>query len=156
MVSGGPCCVRGAQGIHALLDPALYELQDDPDGLARLVADVDREVCNLGALSSPYVVRLVGVTEHPTTGHPEWIVMELADTDLHKHVQRAKPWLRELWGLLCDVLRGLAYVHAVPGLYRDLKAENVGVRVDAASGAVRALLVDAGYMKLGAWRSRGV
>ncbi len=132
------------------MDPGTYNTAEDPEGLARLLADVDREVCNLAAVDSAYVVKLIGVTEHPVTGHPEWIVMQLADADLDRHMVDAKPWLHALWGLLCDVLRGLVAVHALPGIYRDLKAENVGVTVNVATGAAAALLVDAGYMKRGA------
>ncbi len=135
--------------MHALEDPELYGIDDSPEGLAAVLAAANSEVCNLAALRerlAGHVVPLVGVTAHPVTGHPQWIVMKLVDTTLDKHVTRAKPWLHSLWRLLCDVLRGLADVHSLPGIYRDLKGDNVGVMVEP----LTALLLDAGSMKLGA------
>jgi hypothetical protein len=95
-----------SQSLHALEDPELYGIDDSPEELAAVLADANREVCNLAALRerlAGHVVPLVGVTAHPVTGHPQLIVMKLVDTTLDKHVALAKPWLHSLWRLLCDV-----------------------------------------------------
>jgi serine/threonine protein kinase len=84
------------------------------------------------------------------------MVMQLGDADLDKHMDRARPWLQEVWRVLCDVTRGLEYLHALPALHRDLKPKNIVVGL--AQGSIRAgsaKVTDVGTAKMGEWGGVG-
>lgn len=105
-------------------------------------ARVAREVQLVAAVDSPHVVRVVGSGEDE--GRP-FVVMERLDgEDLGAILEREKRLdpARAL-RVVADVLEGLGAVHAVGVIHRDMKPDNVFVRLDG-----RAVVLDFGLSRI--------
>jgi serine/threonine protein kinase len=105
--AAGPCALKLARG----------------RGDARLAREVDL----LGRVQHPNVPRL--------RGHGQWygfpfVVMEWVEGPvLYRWARLCNPSLRQVIGLLAKVAGALAAVHAVGGAHRDMKGDNVLVRM---------------------------
>ena len=104
----------------------------------------------LHSLSHPNVVRLLGVNK---TDMP-CLVMELLNGgslfDLLHGVPEGTPPLPLNWSLsfLKDVAEAIEYLHSLPMAHRDLKSQNIMMRVIGGDGNVEPVLI-------GAWSGLG-
>jgi serine/threonine protein kinase len=110
---------RGAAGPFAL-KLAIYPRDPRFEHEAQLLSIID----------SPYVPQFIayGVWEHPSGAYP-YLVMQLVDgVPLYDWAARRNPSEAQVVRLLAQVARGLESTHAVGGLHRDVKGDNVLVR----------------------------
>jgi hypothetical protein len=132
--------VRGS-GAAVAVKVLKPELVSDPEVVARFF----RERSILTSIDHPCVVRVVDlVVEGETLG----IVMELVEgPDLRRFLrERGTLAPAEAVGVVCQLLDGLAAVHAAGIVHRDVKPENV--LVDVSGGGVRVRLTDFGVARL--------
>ena len=101
------------------------------------------------------VVKVYGTIETPYYYH---IVMEcLSGEDLQTYMQRYRdgmplPLVKRLaW----SVLRGLAVMHGVGALHRDLKPDNIFVELDRAGNVLAFKLIDVGLGRVAARKAEG-
>ena len=137
-VFAGSVRESGASVAVKILKP---ELVSDPEVVARFV----QERAILTSIDDPHVVRVIDlVIEGDTLG----IVMELvAGMDLRRFLrdQRTVP-PAEAVRLTCQLLTGLATVHASGIIHRDIKPENL--LLDVSSGQAILKLTDFGVARL--------
>ena len=117
------------------------ELVSDPEVVARFF----QERSILTSIAHPHVVR---VTDLVVEGETLGIVMELVQgTDLRRFLrERGTLPPGQAVGLVCQLLDGLAAVHAAGIVHRDVKPENV--LVDLAGGQPAVRLTDFGVARL--------
>jgi serine/threonine-protein kinase len=128
----------GAQVAVKVLKP---ELVSDPEVVARFF----QERAILTSISHPHVVR---VTDLVVEGETLGIVMELVQgADLRRFLrERGTLPPGQAIGLVCQLLDGLAAVHAAGIVHRDVKPENV--LTDTAGGQPMIRLTDFGVSRL--------
>jgi len=86
-------------------------------------------------------------SRHPTTPKELLVLrVELCDMDLHKWL-KGNPRVKERWGVLLQIARGLEFIHAKGMTHRDMKPGNVLIKV--ANGRTYAKVGDFGLTKLG-------
>ena len=133
-----------------LLDPELFAADAGTSGHAAVIQDIVAEANMLAALHHDKLLSFRGVCFDSTTGHPKYLVTELADCSLRVWMTRGrgKLSLRHVLRMWCDVAEGLVYLHGFrpePIVHRDLKPENVLVfqrNRGGARGSAGALEVD--------------
>jgi hypothetical protein len=89
-----------------------------------------REAWLLSRIHSPHVPKLYaqGVWEHPQGAFP-YLVMELINGEpLYEWASRRNPTERQVLGVLAQVAHALVATHAVGGVHRDVKGDNVLIR----------------------------
>jgi hypothetical protein len=90
----------------------------------------EHEAQLLSLIHSPHVPQLLddGVWDHPSGAYP-YLVMQLLDgVPLYEWAARRNPSEAQVAGLLAQVARAVEATHAVGGLHRDVKGDNVVVR----------------------------
>jgi hypothetical protein len=90
----------------------------------------EHEAQLLSIIDSPHVPQFIdyGVWEHPSGAYP-YLVMQLVDgVPLYDWAARRNPAEGQVFRLLAQVARALESTHAVGGLHRDVKGDNVLVR----------------------------
>lgn len=123
-----------AKTLHALRNPDMYGLTgpgSDPAAVASVVAEFTKEAETLAAVDHPHVLKFWGVCFGMTNGLrlPKWIITELLPSTLHAFVRL--PGIREAlspWHTLClaaDMAEGIAYLHGLGVIHRDVKPKNV-------------------------------
>jgi serine/threonine-protein kinase len=98
--------------------------------LAHLGGWPEREAALLMRVRHPHVVGFRGCGLHPAEA-PEWFFLAMEYVEgrtLHRWVEEENPGARTAAALVLGVARGLAALHAVGALHRDVKEENVMVR----------------------------
>ncbi len=128
---------EGARPVEAALKLLAPRLEADRADLARFF----REVATLSAIADPHVVRILGAG-YARGRH--YLAMELLRGEtLHALVRRRGPRDPAVVASIgADVARGLAAIHAVGLVHRDVKPANVVLERDG-----RAVLVDLGLAK---------
>ena len=123
-----------AKTLHALRNPEMYGLTgpgSDPLAVSSVLAEFTKEAEMLAAVDHPHVLKFWGVCFGETNGVrlPKWIITELLPFSLHTFVR--VPSIRETmrpWHVLClaaDMAEGLAYLHGLGIVHRDVKPKNV-------------------------------
>ena len=123
-----------AKTLHALRNPEMYGLTgpgSDPLAVSRVLAEFTKEAEVLAAVDHPHVLKFWGVCFGDANGVrlPKWIITELLPFSLHAFVRL--PSIRETmrpWHVLClaaDMAEGLAYLHRLGIIHRDVKPKNV-------------------------------
>jgi len=128
---------RDADGRLVALKLLHPELAGDPDARVR----ARREAAALSRVVSPHVVRIVAIGEDDAAG--PWVATELSFAPRLSDILAESPGglePRRAAMLVAQVLEGLAELHAVGVLHRDLKPDNVFVEVR--SGRELAFLFD--------------
>ena len=135
--AGGGATAEGARPVEAALKLLAPRLEADRADLARFF----REVATLSAIADPHVVRILGAG-YARGRH--YLAMELLRGEtLHALVRRRGPLDPAVVASIgADVARGLAAIHAVGLVHRDVKPANVVLERDG-----RAVLVDLGLAK---------
>ena len=77
-------------------------------------------------LRHPNIVQFIGVKLEPDTMSLQWLVTELADTSLNKHLCARRPVSRaKLLQAMIHIVRGLQCLHSKDLVHRGLKPANV-------------------------------
>ncbi len=114
-----------------LMNPVIYGIESEgtPEYMA-IVKAVMSEADMLATLRHDRILGFNGVCVSAATGHPKYIVVELAENSLRAYLKSLGRLFtpKELARCLEDILSGLAYLHAFkpnPIVHRDLKPENI-------------------------------
>jgi serine/threonine protein kinase len=140
-----------AKTLHALRDPSLYGLTGpgaDPQAVVSVLAEFTKEAEVLAAVDHPHVLKFWGVCYGTTDGArlPKWIITERQPHSLHDFVrlpgmrEEMKP--RHTICLAADMAEGIAHLHSIGIIHRDVKPKNVLV------GPQGAKLADLGTSKM--------
>ncbi|HLK99675.1 MAG TPA: protein kinase [Myxococcaceae bacterium] len=102
-----------------------------------------REAELLSRLSHPGIPRLLdrGVARHVSGVEHPWLVMEWVEgTPLYAWAEKHKPSIQDLCQVLAQLARTLEAIHAAGAVHRDVKGDNVLVRLSDR----RPVLIDLG------------
>lgn len=104
------------------------KMSNEDDSKGGVPQCVVREVAILQDLEHPSVLRPleVGFGE----GNKLWMVLELGQTDLHKHIYRSSAPVPRTRILMQQLLDGVAHCHARNIMHRDLKPSNLILYAD--------------------------
>jgi actin beta/gamma 1 len=133
---------------HALCDPEMYGLGDDPVGLGVILQECIRELVALSQLRHEHIVGFKGVAYTVVEGRmsPTWILMELVSGGtVHSHAEGLPPTeapdadgssARSRFALQCaqQVSAALTYMHTRGVMHRDIKPKNIMI---SASGVIK-------------------
>lgn len=120
---------------HELIDPERYGHTangEDEEGLAALIAGINREAVMLSIIRHDNVLNFRGVVlADGPHAHPKYILFELAEASLSDFLDNLdrRFTMPEVWQLGVHVLSGLEYLAAYEIVHRDLKPANILVFV---------------------------
>lgn len=142
--------VSGAKCAGKIIHNILVSNEDVPQGRQRMADRFIEECRTMSRLRNPHVVQFLGVHFQEEGDAPAvssalpMLVMEFLPTDLD-HVLKDYPDIPVAMktSFLCDVSKGLAYLHAQGLIHRDLTARNVLL-----TSAMRAKIADFGVARI--------
>ena len=124
-----------AKMFHAIANPHMYGLDDNPASLQTILDEVMQEVNALVAVDHTHIIHFAGVAYSTRNGHtlPKWILSEhAAGGTLHARIYCEQPLAESLMVRYTkEVVSGLAYLHDnVNMIHCDMKPKNILLSID--------------------------